>query len=159
MKYRVGSGTKVNEISKKLESESHFRQRIFGRIDGADVENLNGAEFDLLFGAGGREFEVPVDDDAGSGRNELTQVAERRFNDNLQVTGAASVVDFEKCERVFVSFPSGLHPAADARLPASEGGATIGPGDDESDRDAVREVCLGNVVEGDGGKLVRRRRR
>jgi len=64
--YRVGSRTKMNEISEELESKSHFGQRIFGGIDGADVEDLIGAKFDLLFGAGGRELEVAVDDDACS---------------------------------------------------------------------------------------------
>jgi len=84
----------VNEISEELESESHFGQRILGGIDRADVEDLIGAEFDLLFGAGRRELQVAVEDDTCSGGNELAEFAERGFDDDLEVAGAASVVDF-----------------------------------------------------------------
>lgn len=158
-KYRVGSGTKVNEISEELESESHFGQRILGGIDGTDVEDLIGAEFDLLFGAGRRELQVAVEDDTCSGGNELAEFAERGFDDDLEVAGAASVVDFQERESVLVGFASRLHPAADARLPAGEARAAVGAGDDGSDGDAVGEISFGNLVEGDGGELIHQWRR
>jgi len=150
----------MNEISEELKSKSHFGQRIFGGIDRAYVEDLIGAEFDLLFGAGGRKLEVAIDDDASSSGDELTEFAERGFNDNLEVTGAAAVVDFEEGEGVLVSFPTSLDPAANARLPAGQTRAAVRTGNDGADRDAVRELRLWYlVVESGDCELVRRRRR
>ena len=41
--YRVGSGTKVNEITQELEGESGFGQGVLGGIDGTNMEHLLGA--------------------------------------------------------------------------------------------------------------------
>ena len=106
-----------------------------------------------------REFEVAVNDDACSGGNELAEFAQRGFDDDLEVAGAASVVDFQERESVLVGFASRLHPAANARLPTGKARAAIDVGDDGLDGDVVGEIIFGNLVEGDGGELIHQWRR